>query len=39
MIDGNFCAKLLKRMWGKEWKLLSEVLADVKNWLKLKLQS
>lgn len=24
---------------GKEWKLLGEVLADVKNWLKLKLQS
>ena len=30
MIDGNFCAKLLKRMWGKEWKLLGEVLAGVK---------
>ena len=31
MIDGNFCAKLLKRIWGKEWKLLGEVLAGVKK--------
>ena len=30
MIDENFCAKLLKRIWGKEWKLLGEVLAGVK---------
>ena len=40
MIDENFCAKLLRRIWGKEWKLLGEVLADVKKErLKLKLQS
>ena len=31
MIDEKFCAKLLKRIREKEWKLLSEVLAGVKK--------
>ena len=39
MIDENFCAKLLKKNLGKEWKLLGGLLADVKNRLVLKLQS